>query len=66
MINYIRAHKTDADTIKSLEAQPWTDDAYLKPVVIEPWLMFGTDRDLRSSAFLKTNDVNFFSSYRCR
>lgn len=41
MINYIRTHKSTAESVIALTEQPWNDDKYLKPVQVEPWLMFG-------------------------
>lgn len=41
MINYIRTHKTDAAEVKSLDKSAWNDEIYMKPVVIDSWLLFG-------------------------
>lgn len=42
MVNYIRANKSEphefiGDTVQN----KWDDDRYLKPIVVDNWLMFG-------------------------
>lgn len=41
MINYIRMKNVDASEIASIDSLVWNDDAYLKPVEVDAWLMFG-------------------------
>lgn len=41
MINYIKTHKITADNFLSMNQVLWNDDAYLKPVDVDAWLMFG-------------------------
>lgn len=41
MINYIRTHNSTAEQIMSAEKALWIDDAYLKLVLVDFWLMFG-------------------------
>lgn len=42
MINYIRTHKIEAAQMSTVKQSLWEDDVYLKPVVVDFWLMFGT------------------------
>lgn len=44
MINYIRTQKLTPDQLLSAQETAWQDDAYLKPVVVDSWLMFGKSR----------------------
>lgn len=41
MINYIRVTNVDASVIASIDSQVWNDEEYLKPVVVDAWLMYG-------------------------
>lgn len=41
MINYIKTHKVSADQFVSMAEVLWNDDAYMKPVEVDSWLMFG-------------------------
>lgn len=41
MINYIRTHKIEPSQMKTVSQSLWDDDIYLKPVVVDAWLMFG-------------------------
>jgi len=42
LINYIRLFKPKPETILNFEnSNNWNDEMYLKPVIHEPWLMFG-------------------------
>lgn len=44
MVNYIRANKSEANEFIGDDVQSkWNDDLYLKPVVVDSWLMFGED-----------------------
>lgn len=42
MINYIRANNCDpTEFIGGAVQSKWDDDIYLKPIIIDNWLMFG-------------------------
>lgn len=41
MINYIRSNKVTAEQLLNTNDSAWSDDAFLKPVVVDSWLMFG-------------------------
>lgn len=41
MINFIKTHKTTADDLIKTNEVLWNDDKYMKPVEVDPWLMFG-------------------------
>lgn len=41
MINFIKTHKTTADDLIKTNEVLWNDDKYMKPVDVDPWLMFG-------------------------
>lgn len=49
MINYIKTHKLTADDLTKTEAVLWSDDKYMKPVEVDPWLMFGKNHSFLSS-----------------
>lgn len=41
MINYIRSKKVTAEQLLTTNDSDWSDDAFLKPAVVDSWLMFG-------------------------
>lgn len=42
MINYIKKHNITADNMLKINEVLWNDDEYMKPVEVDPWLMFGS------------------------
>lgn len=57
MINYIRVENAEASVIASIESQVWNDEVYLKPVVVDAWLMYGEFQLLHLSLFIGTLGV---------
>lgn len=41
MINYIRSKNVTAEKLLTTNDSAWADDAFLKPIVVDSWLMFG-------------------------
>lgn len=42
MVNYIRINNVESPlTITESDGQLWMDDKFMKPVEVEPWLMYG-------------------------
>lgn len=56
MINYIRTHQVTAEKIRNADKVLWLDDTYLKPVIVDEWLMFGN-----FSTNKKLNILSIFS-----
>ncbi|XP_031623582.1 protein arginine N-methyltransferase 1 [Contarinia nasturtii] len=40
MINYIKKHNITAESLIKINQVLWNDDEYMKPVEVDPWLMF--------------------------
>lgn len=41
MINYIKTHSVTADQFSGLNEVLWNDEIYMKPAVVDAWLMYG-------------------------
>lgn len=61
MINYIRSNKVTAEQLLNTNDSAWSDDAFLKPVVVDSWLMFGRSiiLELNSDRNLIFNELKF-------
>lgn len=54
MINYIRTHKIEPAQVKTLSQLVWKDDIYMKPVVVDSWLMFGKETTCYTNLMKRT------------
>lgn len=66
MINYIRTHNTTAEQIMSASKAFWSDDAYLKPVLVDFWLMFGKNGHIergKTQYFASIQRIFFFLNF---
>lgn len=68
MINYIRTHRIESTQLQNLNPSLWDNDDYLKPVLVDAWLLYGM---IRYRVFLYYQNNNLlkqllYARYRYR